>query len=233
MRDDPTGVMLFAAGFGTRMAPLTDSRPKPLIEVAGRALLDHALALTDGLPGLTRVVNSHYLAAQIADHLAGRHVTVIEESPEILDTGGGLQNALPYFGQARAVFTLNTDAVWRGPNGLELLARAWDPVKMDALLLCVPPEQAFGHKGKGDFLLSGDGRLRRGPGLTYTGLQIVKTAPVAQWPEKVFSLNKIWSQAAEADRLYGLSFPGQWCDVGHPGGIKIAEEMLSADDLCR
>ena len=126
--------MLFAAGFGTRMGELTRSRPKPLIPVAGRALLDHALDLAAGA-GLSRqVVNAHYLAEQVVAHLDGRGIPVAVETPEILDTGGGLRAALPLLGPG-PVFTLNTDAVWTGPNPLVTLAGAWDPARMDALLL--------------------------------------------------------------------------------------------------
>ncbi len=119
-------VMLFAAGFGTRMGDLTKSRPKPLVEVAGRALLDHALSLVSGAGGARTVVNTHYLGDQIADHLAGKDIALSHEAPDILDTGGGLRNALPLLGQD-TVMTLNTDAVWAGPNPLSLLNAAWDP----------------------------------------------------------------------------------------------------------
>lgn len=221
----PDGVMVFAAGFGTRMGSLTRDRPKPLIPVAGRALLDHALALTGGMR--VRVVNAHYRAGQIAEHLAGSGVRVSEETPDILDTGGGLRHALPFFGDAPAVFTLNSDAVWAGPNPLPLLARAWDPARMDALLACVPLERAVGRQGGGDFTLAPDGRLTRGGKAVYTGAQIVATAPVAAWPGRVFSLGRIWDAAAERGRLFGIAWPGRWADVGHPGGIAAAEAMLA------
>ena len=216
--------MLFAAGFGTRMGALTADKPKPLIEVAGKPLLDHALALTEGIT--TRVVNAHYRAEQIEAHLAGRDVLVSTERPDILDTGGGLRFALPFLG-AQPVYTLNTDAIWNGPNALDLLAAAWDPVRMDALLLCVPITRAVGRKGGGDFARQADGQLTRGGDLVYTGAQIVKTDGLAQIPEPVFSLNELWNAQAERGRLFGLIYPGLWCDVGHPEGIKLAEEMLN------
>ena len=224
----PDALMLFAAGFGTRMGALTADRPKPLIEVAGQPLIDHALALADGFGPLRRVANAHYRAGELEAHLAPRDVTVSREQPDILDTGGGLRHALPLL-DADPVFTLNTDAVWSGPNPLRLLADAWDPTRMDALLLCVPLANAVGRKGGGDFDILGDGRLNRGGDLVYTGAQIVKTNALHAVTEPVFSLNVLWNQMAEQGRLCGLPYPGQWCDVGHPDGIRLAEEVLAAD----
>jgi MurNAc alpha-1-phosphate uridylyltransferase len=220
----PDAVMLFAAGFGTRMGALTARCPKPLIPVAGRPLLDHALDLTQGIP--RRVVNAHYLAPRIAEHLAGRDVTVMVEEPQILDTGGGLRAALPHLG-TDPVFTLNTDAVWSGPNPLGLLAAAWDPARMDALLLCVPLERATGRKGGGDFTFDPQGRLIRGGDMVYTGAQILATDRLQGVPEAVFSLNVIWTAMAAEGRLFGLPYPRHWADVGHPQGIAEAEAMLA------
>ena len=220
----PDAVMLFAAGFGTRMGALTADRPKPLIEVAGKTLLDHALDLTAGIP--TRVVNAHYLSDQIENHLAGTGVHVSNEQPEILDTGGGLRHALPILG-AHPVYSLNTDAVWSGPNPLELLRAAWAPERMDALLLCVPLARAVGRKGGGDFTLRDDGQLTRTGDMVYTGAQIIKTEGLHAIPDRVFSLNRLWGVQAGAGRLFGLPYPGHWCDVGHPEGIAMAERMLN------
>ena len=224
----PDALMLFAAGFGTRMGALTADRPKPLIEVAGQPLIDHALALADGFGPLRRVANAHYRADQLAAHLDGRDVALSREEPEILDTGGGLRAALPLLGPD-PVFALNTDAVWSGPNPLRLLAEAWDPERMDALLLCVPVARAIGRKGGGDFTVGTDGRLSRGGDAVYTGAQIIRTDGLASVPEPVFSLNLLWNAMATENRLYGLPYPGQWCDVGHPEGITLAEDMLRAD----
>jgi MurNAc alpha-1-phosphate uridylyltransferase len=216
--------MLFAAGFGTRMLPLTETRPKPLIEVAGRPLIDHALALADGAGATRIVVNAHYHAEQIVAHLAGRpDIAVSVEAPEILDTGGGLRHAAPLLG-ADTVWTLNTDAVWSGPNPLTTLAAAWAPARMDALLLLVPPGRATGRAGPGDFASDG-GRLERGGDLVHTGAQIVRMAAVAG-PPGPFSLNAVWDAAIARGRLYGIVHPGGWCDVGHIGGIAEAEAML-------
>lgn len=220
----PDAVMLFAAGFGTRMGALTADRPKPLIPVAGQALLDHALALTEGLP--TRVVNAHYRADQLAAHLKGSGVALSLETPVILDTGGGLRQALPLLGRG-PVYTLNTDAVWAGPNVLDLLGAQWQPERMDALLACVPLDRAIGRQGKGDFSQDTEGRLRRDGDLVYTGAQILKTEGLHDIPETAFSLNRLWNRMAGAGRLYGTVWPGRWCDVGHPDGIALAEGMLA------
>jgi len=171
--------MFFAAGFGTRMGALTRDRPKPLVEVAGRPLIDHARALADAAGISRQVANAHYLAGQIEAHLAGTGCAVSVESPDILDTGGGLRQALPLLNDVtphRPVFTLNTDAVWTGPNPLATLRAAWDPERMDALLLLVPADQATGHAGPGDFARHAPGRLRRGAGHVFTGAQILSPA---------------------------------------------------------
>jgi MurNAc alpha-1-phosphate uridylyltransferase len=217
--------MLFAAGFGTRMGALTKTRPKPLVEVAGRALLDHALDLTEGL-GLRRVVNAHYFAEQIVDHLAGRDIKVSHEPGMILETGGGLRRALPIFG-SEPVFTMNTDAVWGGSNPLEQLRAQWNPVRMDALLMCVNPSDAVGHRGAGDFVIGSDGRLTRGAGVIYGGVQIMKTDLLAHVAEDAFSLNIIWTQMAALGRLYGMAYDGAWCDVGTPEGVADAEALIA------
>ena len=219
----PDAVMLFAAGFGTRMGALTQDRPKPLIEVAGRPLLDHALDLTSHLP--TRVVNAHYRADQVAAHLHGTGVTLSEEQPDILDTGGGLRHALPLLGTG-PVFTLNTDAVWAGPNPLAHLAAHWRD-DMEALLLCVPLDRAVGRQGGGDFSLDAEGRLIRKGDLVYTGAQILRTDRLAGMPAGAFSLNALWNEIARDGTLHGLTYPGHWCDVGHPAGITLAEDMLA------
>ena len=217
--------MLFAAGFGTRMKHLTAHQPKPLVKVAGRALIDHALALAYEANADPIVTNLHYLPHMLEQHLADSDVRTIREEPQILDTGGGLRNALPYLG-TDTVLTLNSDAVWAGPNPLELLLGAWDPSKMDALLVCVPKAQVHGRDGKADFEIDPSGRLHRGDEVVYGGAQIMKTELLKTVSEQAFSLNIVWNKMAEQGRLFGLSYPGHWCDVGHPGGITEAEAML-------
>ncbi|WP_406735685.1 nucleotidyltransferase family protein [Thioclava sp. GXIMD4215] len=228
MCDTPDSLMLFAAGFGTRMGALTADRPKPLVEVAGRPLLDHALELVEEA-GISKVVaNIHYRGDQIVQHLAGRSVEISDETDEILETGGGLRKALPLLGQG-PVFTLNTDAIWTGPNPLAALRAAWDPAKMSALLMLVPPERATGHKGAGDFTLS-EGRLSRGPGFVYTGAQLIDPAELSDIPEGAFSLNLLWDRLLTKGRVYGVVHDGGWCDVGRPESIPLAEALLDRGD---
>ena len=216
--------MIFAAGLGRRMAPLTDALPKPLIEVAGRPLIDHALAVARDAGFRRIVVNSHYRAAQLDAHLAGQGVTVLHEAV-LLETGGGLKAALPVLGPG-PVATLNSDAVWTGANPLGQLLDAWDPGRMQALLLLGAPARAHGHPGAGDFARDADGRLtRRGP-LIYLGAQILWTDRVATTTEAVFSMNRPWDAMIAAGGLCGAVHSGHWCDVGRPEGIAQAERML-------
>lgn len=222
--------MLFAAGFGTRMKALTTDRPKPMIEVAGRPLIDHALALIEAYAPERIVANLHYRPEMLARHLEARNVRLSREAPGILDTGGGLRAALPLLG-AGPVVTMNSDAVWRGPNPLRHLAGHWAPDRMEALLLCIAPSRARGHAGPGDFTIAPDGRARRGPGLIYSGLQIIRTETLAEIPERVFSLNAVWDRMLARSGLFALPYPGQWCDVGRPEGIAAAEDMLGYRDV--
>lgn len=230
MRDYPNALMLFAAGFGTRMGALTAHRPKPLIEVAGKALIDHTLELAQTIQPSPIVANLHYHQDQLQDHLEPLGVQTIIEQPNILETGGGLRNALPALGKG-PVYTSNTDAIWKGPNPFQLLKDAWKPEIMGALLLCVPLENTVGHSGKGDFILGPDGNLTRGPGVIYGGIQILKTEGLEHIKETAFSLNVLWNEMNANGRLFGISYPGLWCDVGTPKGITLAENMLENDDV--
>lgn len=231
MRQPSFPLMLFAAGFGTRMRDLTAHRPKPLIEVAGRALLDRALDLGTEVGAAPVVVNTHYLAPQIVEHLAGRAVRISDETAQILETGGGLRRALPLLG-AGPVMSLNPDVVWRGPNPLALLAAAWQPQQMDALLLVKPRAGLPGRKGKADFILDAEGRISRATGEAghvYLGAQIIKPEGLARIDEEVFSINLLWDQMIAAGRAYALPYPGAWCDVGSPEGLAEAEALIGAD----
>ncbi|EPX77404.1 nucleotidyltransferase family protein [Litoreibacter arenae] len=222
--DEPTSAMVFAAGFGTRMGALTKDRPKPLIEVAGRALLDHALEQTHAA-GLRAVVNAHYKAEMVADHVGDRAEVVVEQ-PDILDTGGGLKAALPRLGQG-PVFTLNSDAVWAGPNPLECLRAVWRPERMGALLLLVPLERTVGYTRAGNFAAGAGGRLTRDAGgMVYTGAQVLHTDGLARVDSESFSLNILWDQMLAEGVLFGVEYPGYWADVGTPEGIGLAENML-------
>ena len=225
MPHSPTSIMIFAAGFGTRMGALTREMPKPLVPLAGRPMIDHAIDMARAA-GVSKIVaNLHYRSAQLAAHLEPLGVAVSVEHPRVLDTGGGLRNALPLIG-SDPLFTLNPDAAWRGPNPLSHLAAAWDPARMDALLLLVPRDRAGGYCGAGDFTAAGDGRLSRGPGQVYTGAQILRTELLAEVADEVFSLNRIWDMMQNRGRLFGLSYPGQWCDIGTARGLARGEDLL-------
>lgn len=227
--------MLFAAGFGTRMGALTATQPKPLIPVAGRALIDHARQV-GAEAGLTRqVANAHYLADQIVQHLQGTDVAVSVEAGQILDTGGGLRQALPLLGPG-PVATLNTDAVWTGQNPLTQLLHAWDGARMDVLFLLLPANVARSATGRSDFVLGPEGRVdwaKGRQGVLYLGAQILNPDILAAETEKAFSLHGPWTRAMAAGRAFGVIHQGDWCDVGHPGGIAEAEDMLRKADVYR
>ena len=216
--------MIFAAGLGTRMGALTRDRPKALVEVAGEPLIDHALRLTDAAVAAPVVVNTHYRAEQLRAHLAPRPIRISHE-PVLLETGGGLKAAIPLLGPA-PVFTLNSDAVWAGPNPLSQLDAAWDD-RMEALLLLLPPGAALGHRGSGDFSLGPDGRLARGAPFIYSGAQIIRPGTAAEIAEDAFSLNRVWDRIAARGGLYGTVYTGRWCDVGRPDSLPLAEELLA------
>lgn len=229
MRQTSFPVMLFAAGFGTRMGQLTADQPKPLIPVGGRCLIDHAFAQIDAVKAGPVVVNLHYRGEQIERHLNGRDVRLSWEKDQILETGGGMRAALHLLGPD-PVIALNTDAVWTGDNPLQQLMDGWDNSRMDALLLLLPASKATGHKGKGDFLLSEDGRIRRAngaDGTVYLGAQIINTTGLSAISETVFSLNRLWDVMIAEGRAYGIVHRGGWCDVGSPDGIALAEAMLA------
>lgn len=224
----PFPLMLFAAGFGTRMKALTADRPKPLIPVAGRALIDHALDAASAADVGRIVVNTHYRADQMAAHLAGSGVAISHEADRILETGGGLKSALPLLGDG-PVAILNSDGIWTGANPLQTLASAWDGTRMEALLLLLPLHRTRAHGPKGDFRVDTEGRLSRGAGgedHVYIGAQIIHPDRVRATPDDVFSLNRVWDQMIAAGTAYGVLHPGDWCDVGHPEGIAEAERLL-------
>ena len=228
MPDSPEAVMIFAAGRGTRMGALTRDRPKPLIEVAGKPLIAHALAQAEACDAVRRVVvNAHYHADKLIAALAAWPDVQVAREAELLDTGGGLQAALPLLGDG-PVYTLNADAVWTGPGALTTLAAAWDPARMEGVMLLVPPERMHGDTRPGDFDLDRAGRLRPGGHYRYTGAQILRTDRLRGFAPGQFSLWRLWQPMLEAGTLFGVIHPGAWCDVGHPAGIDAAEAMLEA-----
>lgn len=220
--------MIFAAGFGTRMGALTANRPKPLIKVAGKPLIDHALDLVRPTPLKKVVVNVHYLPDLLIQHLAPLDIQISDERDEILETGGGLRKALPLLG-SDPVVTLNSDAVWTGPNPITALLSSWDPEHMDALMALVPKERAVGYTRPGNFLIDPDGRLTPGDGHVYTGCQIIKTDLFRSHDKAAFSMWDIWNQMFDRNRVYGIVHQGGWCDVGHPDGLKLSENLLKTN----
>ena len=234
----PPVAMVMAAGLGKRMRPLTATRPKPLVEIAGKTLLDHTLDRLRSAGVETAVVNVHYLPdaleAHIKNRVEGIEIIVSDERAQLLETGGGLVKALPLI-DADPFIVVNCDNYWvDGPiDSLKLLASAWDEEKMDALLLLVPLALAYCHKGQGDFHMGADGALRRRkPGTVapyvYTGIQIVsKRLFEGEMPEGPFSTNLLWNRAIEKRRLFGMVHQGLWFDVGAPANIKAAEERLA------
>lgn len=228
--------MVLAAGFGTRMGALTRERPKPLLPVRGRPLIDHALDLAAGAGVGRAVVNLHYLGGMIREHLAGRtspEVQFSEEAPEILDTGGGIRQALPLLGP-RPFLTLNSDAVWVGPNPLVQLCECWDENAADALLLFVPRDRAIGYTRAGDFFLDEGGGVpkRRGDApeapFVYSGAQIIRPDAFADALDGPLSLNIVWDALLAAGRLRAVTYPGAWVDVGTPEGLAAADAALKA-----
>jgi N-acetyl-alpha-D-muramate 1-phosphate uridylyltransferase len=229
--------MVLAAGLGLRMRPLTETRPKPLIEVAGRSLLDRVIDRLEAAGVEDIVVNAHYLAVQIEAHVAARapgpaRITVSVEQ-ERLETGGGVAKSLPLLGSG-PFFVVNGDVLWLdGPRPtLECLAAAWDENVMDALLLLHPTASAFGYDGEGDFLIAADDRLRRrsdgavAPYL-FGGIQILSPRVWRDLPDPPFSLNWIYDRAAAAGRLFGLVHGGSWFHVGTPKDLALAEAELN------
>jgi N-acetyl-alpha-D-muramate 1-phosphate uridylyltransferase len=228
MPDFPFPLMIFAAGFGTRMGALTADRPKPLIPVAGKPLIDHALEVAAEVGAGQIVVNTHYRAEQMAAHLSGTNVRISHEAGDILETGGGLRKALPLLGPG-PVAILNSDGIWTGANPLAELAAAWDGSRMETLLLLLPMEAAKGHAAKGDFRVS-EGRISRGLGgedHIYIGASVIDPARLAGIEAAAFSLNRVWDQMIAAGTAFGVVHRGGWCDVGHPDGIVAAERLLS------
>ena len=232
----PATAMIMAAGLGKRMRPLTATRPKPLIEVGGKALLDHVLEKLRASGVKKVVVNVHYLAESLEAHLRSRdhglEVVISDERDLLLETGGGLVKAAPLI-DSDPFIALNSDNLWiDGPaDTLKLLASHWDDKKMDALLLLVPQARALNHKGLGDFKLDRVGRLKRrershvAP-FVFTGIQMASKRLLRDAPEGPFSTNVLWDRAIEEGRCFGAVHQGLWFDVGTPQSIKLTETAL-------
>lgn len=231
----PKTAMVMAAGLGKRMRPLTATRPKPLVELAGKPMIEHVFDRLRAAGVEKAVVNVHYLADALEGHLEsvqGIEVAVSDEREQLLETGGGLVKALPLI-EGDPFLACNSDNFWiDGPaDTLRLLASHWDDDAMDALLLLVPHARAFNHAGKGDFHMDRRGRLRRrargkvAP-YVFTGIQMLSKRLIKDTPEGPFSTNLLWDRAIEEGRCFGAVHQGLWFDVGRPQSIKDTEAAL-------
>ena len=235
MSVQPTKAMVLAAGLGLRMRPLTDRMPKPLVQVAGRALLDHVLDKLGSAGVSEAVVNVHYLPDQIIDHVATRakpRVIISDEREQVLGTGGGVVKALPLLGD-EPFFLVNADTMWIDgvrPN-LARMADAFDPARMDILLLMAPTTSSIGYGGRGDYAMLPDGALRRRKEhqvvpFVYAGAAIMSPSVFADAPSGEFSLTRMFDRANEQERLFGLRLDGVWMHVGTPDAVHAAEEAF-------
>lgn len=236
-KDTPRCAMVLAAGLGTRMRPLTDTMPKPLVKVAGKPLIDHVLDRLAEAGVEKAVVNVYHFADQVSQHLARRtlpRIVISDERGLLLGTGGGVRKALPELGDA-PFFHINSDTIWIDgvkPN-LARLAEAFDPAVMDALLLLSPTTGSIGYAGRGDFAMAPDGRLtRRGEQevapFVYAGAAILLPSLFAHAPKGEFPLTEIFDRAAEKGRLSGLRLEGLWMHIGTPDAIAAAEGAIKA-----
>ena len=228
--------LVLAAGLGKRMRPLTAARPKPLVRVAGKALIDHSLDRIAAAGIGQVVVNAHYLADALEAHLRGGDwpftIAISDERDLLLETGGGMVKAAPLL-NGDPFLAVNSDNIWTdGPaDTIQLLAHHWDAARMDALLLLVRHAGAVGHGGRGDFHMDATGLLsRRKPGrvapFVYTGIQLISARFLRDAPAGPFSTNILWDRAIGEGRLYGLAHQGQWFEVGTPEAIPVTEAAL-------
>ena len=232
--------MVLAAGFGERMRPLTLRMPKPLVQLAGKPLIDHVLDRLAAAGVKTAIVNVHYLPEQIEAHLAARQGTapeilVSDERGVLLDTGGGTKKALPLLGPG-PFFIHNADSVWSegATPALTRMQRLWNPAEMDCLLLLAPAATSVGYAARGDFSMAPDGRLaRRGEGevvpFTFAGVSLCDESLFKGAPEGRFSLNLLWDKALAKGRLYGIRMDGRWMHVGTPDALAEAESLFERE----
>jgi MurNAc alpha-1-phosphate uridylyltransferase len=237
MKQSPRNAMVLAAGMGTRMHPLTDKMPKPLVKVAGKPLIDHVLDRLVAAGVARAVVNVHHFAEQMQRHLAARarpQIVISDERGLLLGTGGGVKKALPELGDA-PFFHVNSDTLWIDgvkPN-LRRLAEAFDAQAMDALLLLAPTAGSTGYSGRGDFTMAPDGALqKRGERavapFVYAGAAIFSPALFADAPAGEFPLTLLFDRAEQAGRLHGLRLEGLWMHVGTPDAVASAEAAIKA-----
>ncbi len=236
--------MILAAGLGTRMAPLTLETPKPLIKLDGKPLIDHAIErlVAGGVDFI--VVNVHYKADQLVEHINRKRTelpkvkfVISDETEELLDTGAGVRKALPLF-EDEAFLTYNSDSLWIEGMGSSItrMQSRWNPETMDALMLLAPCATAIGYDGRGDFEMDAWGRLKRRPEMNiapfvWTGVQIVQSRLFQDAPQGRFSINRQWDRSMSEGRLWGVRLDGVWIHVGTPQALEEAEEFLR--DLAR
>lgn len=237
----PKVAMVLAAGLGTRMRPLTDDRPKALVEVAGKALIDHMLDRLAAAGVETAVVNVHAFADRLEAHLKARRgaprIVISDERPQALETGGGLKQALPLLGEG-PVWVANIDSVWieAGAPALDAMIAAWDPERMEVLLMLAPTATSLGFHDSGDVFLETDGEVRfkavgeTGP-LVYVGVHICDPAIVADGPDGPFSLTPVWRALAADGRVHGVAPRGLWMHVGDPQAKLAAEARLAQEGV--
>jgi len=233
----PQGGMIMAAGLGTRMRPLTNDRPKPMIVVAGKPLIDHAIDRLIEAGVKLIVVNVHYRAEMLIAHLKrrsdGTKIVISEESDELLGTGGGVAKALPYF-DGKPFFVHNSDSIWIEGFGhaLDAMIARWDPEAMDALLLMASLSATIGYEGVGDFMMDSDGRLARVPEsrvspFAFPGVQIVHPRLFDNPPKGPFSTNVLWDRSIAKGRLFGIRLDGTWMHIGTAAALAEAEAFLA------
>ncbi len=231
-----TTAMTLAAGFGKRMMPLTLDRPKPMVELDGRPMIDHVLDRLARAGIENCIVNLHYQADVLENHLRQRRekplITFSSERDTILDTGGGIKRALPLIGD-RPFVLHNSDSVWieGQTDNIARLLNQYDAEKMDCLLLLAPTKTCLGYEGKGDFLMDSHGRLRRRRSdeispFVFTGVSIQHPRLFENSPDGAFSINQLWDRALAAGRVYGLLFEGTWMHVGTPEALRQAEKAI-------
>ncbi|MCI4662186.1 MAG: nucleotidyltransferase family protein [Neomegalonema sp.] len=236
--------MVLAAGMGTRMRPLTDHTPKPLLEAGGRTLLDHTLQRLREVGIGHAVVNGHYLADQIEAHvstIAEPEIAFSDERAELLETGGGVVKALPLL-KGEAFVVINSDNLWLGEQALAPLIDAWDPARMDMLMLLVARESAVAYSRAGDFFMEGAASgpapgpallQRRGEApsapFVFTGAHVIKRSAFEGAEARPFSLNRIWDGVIARGRAFGIAHPGAWIDVGTPEGLAQANALLARE----
>ena len=232
----PTRAMIMAAGLGTRMRPLTNDRPKPLVQVRGKALIDHAIdrLIQTGVKMI--VVNVHHHADMLKAHLAKRkdvEIRISDESDQLMDSGGGIAKALHHF-EGEPFFTHNSDSIWVEGTGhaLERLKARWNPDAMDSLMLLSPTVTAVCYEGRGDFMMDAEGHLARVPEqrvapFVWIGVQILHPRMFDGAPKRKFSINPLWDRAIEKGRLYGIRLDGVWMHIDRPEAVKESEDFLA------